>query len=215
MSDATERNPAGAVIGVTLSLAVGYAALRYHVAGGVPWKDFPLLILNKGLSLGAFVLLTFNFALGPARNLGLPVPESWLGARKAFGMTGFLLVLVHVIASLLLFSPASFGKFFEASGRLTGAAGMSLLGGVLAFVFLWAYNLSFQTHLREDRAFIAVITSRRFLIGALLLGGVHLFFMGYAGWLNPAGWHGGLPPVSLVAFTFFAIGYLLNLLGRE
>lgn len=74
---------------------------------------------------------------------------------------------------------------------------------------------SFQTHLREDKAFIQFITSRRFLLVAMILGGAHLFFMGYEGWLNPAGWHGGIPPVSLVAFVFFVAGYVVNLLGRE
>ncbi len=46
-------------------------------------------------------------------------------------------------------------------------------------------------------------------------GAAHLFFMGYEGWLKPAGWHGGLPPISLVAFAFFATGYVINLFGRE
>ncbi|MBW2275354.1 MAG: hypothetical protein JRG96_18975, partial [Deltaproteobacteria bacterium] len=100
-------------------------------------------------------------------------------------------------------------------GTLTGVAGISMLAGVIGFVFLWTYNLSFQTHLREDKGFIRFITSRRVLIWALLLGGVHMFFMGYSGWLDPAGWQGGLPPISLVAFAFFAVGYLLNLIGRE
>ncbi len=90
-----------------------------------------------------------------------------------------------------------------------------MLGGVLGFVVLWGYNLSFQTHLREDRAFIQFITSRRFLLFALTLGGIHLFFMGYEGWLAPAGWNGGMPPVSLVAFTCFVVMYIVNLLGRE
>ena len=67
----------------------------------------------------------------------------------------------------------------------------------------------------EDVEFIQVITSRPVLIWALSLGGLHLAFMGYAGWMNPAGWHGGLPPISLVGFAFFVVGYVLNLLGRE
>jgi len=75
--------------------------------------------------------------------------------------------------------------------------------------------VSFQTFLREDKQFIGFITSRRFLIWALLLGGLHVFFMGYSGWLVPAGWNGGLPPISLVAFLFFIGGYLLNLFGRK
>jgi drug/metabolite transporter (DMT)-like permease len=90
-----------------------------------------------------------------------------------------------------------------------------MLGGVLAFAVLWGFNLSFQTHLREDQAFIRFITSRRFLLFALLLGAAHLFFMGYQGWLNPSGWHGGLPPISLVGFLFFTVGYVINLVGRK
>jgi hypothetical protein len=215
MNETDPRSAGGAVIFITLSLAIGYAVLRYHIVGDVPWKDFSLFILNKGLCLGAFILLTYNFALGPAKNLGLSVPQSWLSARKAFGMTGFLLILIHVFISFMLFSPAFFAKFFTPDGTLTGVAGVSMLAGILGFVFLWAYNLSFQTNLREDKAFIGFITSRRFLMWALLLGGLHLAFMGYSGWLNPGGWHGGLPPISLVAFGFFAIGYILNIFGRE
>lgn len=215
MTDATDRNPATRIIAVTMSLAIGYAVLRYHIVGGVPWKDLPFFILNKGLGLGALVLISLNFGIAPARNLGFPVSQAWLDARRALGMSGFLFVLVHALISFLLFSPAVFEKFFEPNGTLTGVAGISMLAGVLAFVVLWGYNLSFQTHLREDKAFIEFITSRRFLVWALLLGGLHLLFMGYAEWLDPSGWHGGLPPISLVAFVFFVTSYLINLFGRE
>jgi DMSO/TMAO reductase YedYZ heme-binding membrane subunit len=208
-------NRAGRIILVTVLLSVGYAVLRYHVAGPVPWKDFPFFILNKGICLAAFLLLTLNFSLGPLNNLGLPVSPGWLNARKALGMTGFLMVLIHVLMSFMLFSPAVYAKFFVENGTLTLLAGLSMLFGVLAFVVLWGYNMSFQTFLREDKAFIQFITSRRFMLFALLLGAAHLFFMGYEGWLEPSGWHGGLPPISLVAFSFFVLGYLANLLGRE
>jgi len=209
------RNSAKTVILVTLLLAIGYSVLRYHIAGPVPWKDFPMFILNKGLCLAAFILLTFNFSLGPLNSLGVPVSEAWLNARKAMGMSGFLLVLIHALMSFMLFSPANYGKFFADNGTLTLLAGLAMLFGVLGFVFLWGYNLSFQTFLREDTRFIQFITSRKVLLFALVLGGLHLFFMGYEGWLKPEGWHGGLPPISLVAFTFFAVGYVINLLGRE
>ena len=210
-----QENLAGTIILVTLLLAVGYSILRYHIVGPVPWKDFPFFILNKGLCLGAFILLSMNFALGPLNNLGVPVPAGWLNARRALGMTGFLLVLVHVLMSFLMFTPSVYGKFFGDDGTMTLLAGLSMLAGVLAFVVLWGYNMTFQTFLREDKAFIRFITSRGFMLFALLLGAAHLFFMGYEGWLEPSGWHGGLPPISLVAFTIFAIGYVINLLGRE
>ena len=209
------KNSAGRIISVVLIFSIGYAIVRYHIAGPVPWKDFPFFILNKGISLAAFILLTCNFGFGPLNNLGLKVPPGWLNARKALGMTGFLLVLVHALMSFMLFSPSVYAKFFEANGTLTLLAGLSLLTGVLAFVVLWGYNLSFQTHLREDKAFIQFITSRTFLLWAMLLGAAHLVFMGYAGWLNPSGWHGGIPPVSLVAIAIFVAGYIANLLGRK
>jgi hypothetical protein len=215
MNDSNNRNAAAAIITVTMSLSVAYAVLRYHLVGEVPWKDFPFFILNKGLCLGAIILISLNFALGPAKNLGLPVPSTWLKARKALGMSAFLFVLMHVLMSFMLFSPAVFGKFFEQNGTLTGVAGISMLAGVMGFVVLWGYNLSFQTFLREDTAFIGFITSRKFLIWALMLGGIHLLFMGYAGWIEPASWNGGLPPISLIAFVFFLVGYLLNLFGRN
>lgn len=215
MSKQQSAGIGGNVIAGTILASIAYAVVRYHIAGDVPWNEFTLFILNKGLCLAAFILLTFNFALGPGKNVGLPVPQSWLAARKAFGMTGFLLILIHAIISFMLFSQPYYGKFFGADGTLTGVASLSMLAGILGFVFLWAYNLSFQTKLSDDIAFIEFITSRRVLIWALSLGGLHLAFMGFSGWLKPADWHGGLPPISLVAFAFFTVGYLLNFLGRE
>ena len=215
MSAAGEKNAAGKAIAAILVFGLSYAVVRYHVAGPVPWKDFPFFILNKGISLAALIMLACNFGLGPLKNLGVSIPQGWLNARKALGMTGFLLVLIHALMSFMLFSPTVYGQFFAPDGTLTLLAGLSMLGGVLAFVILWAYNLSFQTHLREEKAFIAFITSRRFLLVAFVFSGVHLFFMGYQGWLNPTGWHGGMPPVSLVAFSAFVLTYIVNLIGRR
>lgn len=210
-----KKNKTGSIITITILLSIGYAVLRYHIAGPVPWKDFPFFILNKGIALGAFTLIALNFSLGPLNNLTGKVPESWLHSRKAVGMTGFLLALIHVLMSFVLFRPAVYAKFFEENGTLTLLAGISMLGGVLSFVVLWGYNLSFQTHLSEDKKFTQVITSRNFLLMAMLFGAAHLFFMGYKGWLNPSGWHGGLPPISLVGFAFFLVAYVINLMGRK
>ena len=209
------KNSAGRIITLVVLFSIAYAILRYHIVGTVDWNDFPFFILNKGISLAGLILLVFNFAFGPLNNIGVKVPEGWLNARKVLGMTGFLLILIHALMSFMLFSPNVYGKFFEADGTLTLLAGLSMLGGVLAFVVLWAYNMSFQTHMRDDKAFIQFITSRTFLLWAMLLSAAHLIFMGYEGWLNPSGWQGGIPPVSLVAISVFAIGYVINLFGRK
>ncbi len=210
-----QKNSSGRIILIVILLSVLYAVMRYHIFGPVPWKDFPFYVLNKGISLSAFILLTLNFSLGPLKNLGASVPKVWLNARKALGMTGFLLVLLHAMIAFLLFKPTVYGKFFEENGTLTLMAGLSMLAGVIGFVILWAYNLSFQTFLREDKAFIKFITSRSFLLIALFFGVLHIFFMGYQGWGQPATWHGGLPPITLVAFIFWSAGYIINILGRK
>jgi ABC-type Na+ efflux pump permease subunit len=215
--EATEiqKNHAGKTIATTSILSLAYAILRYHIVGDVPWKDFPFFILNKGISLAAFILLTFNFSIGPLKNLGIKVSEGWLNSRQILGMTGFLLVLIHTLMSFMIFKPGIFGKFFEENGSLTLYAGLSMLGGILAFVVLWAYNLAFKTTLKEDQKFIGFITSRKFLLIAMLFSLMHLYFMGINGWMNPADWNGGLPPISLIAFTFFIVGYIINLFGRK
>jgi len=209
------KNAAGSIISVVIALSFFYAILRYHIVGSVPWKDLPFFIFNKGIALSSFVLLVFNFTFGPLNNIGIKVPKSWLNSRRALGMTGFLLALIHALMSFLVFKKDVFAKFFEESGSLTLMAGLSMLGGILSFVALWAYNLSFQTHLREDKMFIKFITSRNFLLFAMLLSAVHLFFMGYKGWMQPTTWQGGLPPISLIGFALFVIAYIINLFGRK
>ena len=49
---------------------------------------------------------------------------------------------------------------------------------------------------------------------ALMLVVGHLAVLGWKGWMTPEKWS-GMPPVSLVGFTFFFIGYIINLFGRE
>ena len=63
----SQKNNAGKIIIITSIISIGYAILRYHIAGDVPWKDFPFFIFNKGISLAGFLLLTLNFALGPLK----------------------------------------------------------------------------------------------------------------------------------------------------
>ena len=59
-----------------------------------------------------------------------PLPRGWLNARKALGVTGFLLVLIQALMSFLLFTPTVYAKFLEADGTLTPLAGVNMLGGV-------------------------------------------------------------------------------------
>ena len=183
--------------------------------GGVPWKDFPFFILNKAIALSSFILLSINFTLGPLKNLGLSISNRWLKSRRLLGIVGFIQVFIHVFMSFMLFRPSIYPNYFDDADTITLMMGLSLLGGVLAFAFLWLYNVSFSSNYRKDKDLISFITSRKVLLIAMLFSGGHLFFMGINGWLNPAGWHGGMPPISLVGFTIFFVGYIVNLVGRK
>jgi len=205
----------GGIIIITTILSIAYAVLRYNVFGEVPWKDLPLYVLNKGISLSSLILLTLNFSLGPLKNIGIKIPEKWLSARKSMGISGFLFAFIHIFMSISILNPKYYSVYFMADGTLTVEGGLSLLGGILSFVLLWVYNTSFSSRLREDKKIIAIITSRRFLMYAFFFTGVHLFFLGYTGWGNISAWQGGLPPVSLISFAIFFLGFIINLIGRK
>jgi len=197
-----------------LIFSLGYTIVRYHIFGSVPWKELPFFIMNKAVSLNGIILLILTFTIGPLNNLGVKMSENWLKAKKPLGITGFIFIFIHIIMSFLLFTPAYYGKFFTGNGTLTLNAGLSMLTGTFAFIVLWFYNLNFYK-LEKNQDIIRTIKSKGFLLLVMPLTALHLFFMGYKGWLNPAGWNGGIPPISLIAFIFFTIGYIINILGRK
>ncbi len=195
--------------------SMAYAVLRYNILGQIPWKDLPLFILNKGVSLSSFFLLTASFSIGPLTNLGLKIPLNLVNSRHAFGVIGFIMAMIHMIISLVLLNPVMYDKFFLENGSLSFSAGLSMLGGILSIVVLWYYNLSIQSHLKESKMFNQFMTSKKFILMSLFFVAIHLFFMGYKSWLTPAIWQGGLPPISLISFVVFSIGFTINIFGRK
>ena len=212
---ANNKNLSLSVIIIVFLLSVAYTILRYHIVGNTPWSQFPVYILNKGLALTGFILLGINFTLGPLNNIGNGIGEKWLSIRPSLGVSSFLLIFTHLLLSLVLLNPVNYQKFFLENGSFTTFAGLSLLSGVIAFIILWIYTISFQTFLREDKAFIKFITSRKVILMAMVFTAAHIFFMGYQGWLTPHNWPGGLPPITLISFVIFIITYIINLIGRK
>jgi DMSO/TMAO reductase YedYZ heme-binding membrane subunit len=205
----------GKIIIVTTTISILYAVLRYNIVGTVPWKDLPILVMNKGIALSALVLLTFNFSLSPLKNIGVHISDKWLNNRKSMGITGFVFAFIHLFMSVSILNPKYYSVFFMDDGTLSLRGGISLFGGILSFVLLWVYNISFKPILKHEKKIKEMISSRRFFVYGMLFTGIHLFFMGYTGWITISKWQGGLPPISLISFVIFAFGYLINLVGRE
>ena len=101
------------IIWWTLTFALAYSVISYHLVGGVPWKDFPFFILNKAMSLSALILLAINFTLGPLKNLGAGISNRWTKSRRLVGIVGFIQVFIHVFMSFILFKPAIYPNYFE------------------------------------------------------------------------------------------------------
>lgn len=175
---------------VAIGGAMGaYAWVRYIVFKGVGVEHAPLFLVNKvlgftGLALIALALNARRFSSQPAL----------ADARSRFwGQLGLALSVGHALASAFLVHPAYFADWFAADGRLVWRAEVSLLLGIGGFVALaWLAR-------RPP-------TLRALAAGVLTLVGLHAFFLGYTGWLQPASWPGYLPPITLWSAAVALLG---------
>lgn len=215
MNSSSKNKYAQKVILIATLLSIFYAIIRYNIFGTVPWRDLPLYVLNKGISLASLILLTINFSLGPLKNINVKISENFLNARKPIGIAGFLFAFLHVFMSVIILNPKYYKVFFMETGFLAIEGSLSLLGGIISFGLLWVYNTRFSSNFTKNEKIIAFISSRKFLIYSMFFTGIHLFFMGYKGWGNIPSWQAGLPPISLISFVVFSIGFVINLIGRK
>jgi hypothetical protein len=111
---------------LVMGTSLAYAAVRFHLALGLPWNHFPLWTTNKAVALGGLAMICLSYVTSR-----MPNPRSW---PRYFGFSGFGLCALHALVSLLLFSPANYPDFFEPdTGRPTWLAEFSLLFGCVCF----------------------------------------------------------------------------------
>jgi hypothetical protein len=170
------------IVAASLALALGYATLRYNVFKHVPWADWPHYVVNKALALAGLVLIALSVVRLAQRGATIRRLMAWAG-----GFTS-----AHVLLSLALLRPDYFEKLF-AGGKLTAAAGWSLLLGATA----WA-----ATELGARRAPQWRAASRVELLGVIALAsGLHAALPSVGSWFAPSTWPGGLPPITLISFA--------------
>lgn len=172
-----------------------YATLRYNVAKGVPWSDWPSYIANKVLAVTALVLLAWA-ALRKLRGTGSTASLVCWGGGAA---------LAHVVMSLGLFSLGYFEKLF-AQGKLTFAGGLTLLFAALATVIL-------EVGARQSAQW-SPLTAQRATAWLLLLSALHTMTPSSTGWFDSASWPAGMPPLTLLATLPAAFALLLWVFGK-
>ena len=201
-------------VSLIIFLAVfAYAVIRYNIIKGTPWVELPLFISNKAISLSAVVFIALSYTLGSLARFWPKTFIPTLDLRKFFGLLGFGLAALLGLVSLLIFTPAYYPKFFLTSGKLNFIGELSILFGVLAFFVLTLVAISSIPSIAKSIDLQRWLAVQRLGYFGLVLVFFHVFTMGFEGWLKPAGWPGGLLPISLVAAIVIAFVLLLKVIA--
>ena len=191
--------------------ALVYASVRYHLAGDVAWRHFPLFIFNKATSLAAVVFVASSYLVGKIIHWHDDDKVLRLVVIKFCGLTGFFLAGIHAFFSVSLLTPAYYAKYFDVSGQLNLQGELAIAVGVVALFLLMSPAVTTLPMMPKALGGWRWKRSQRAGYVALSLVLVHLVVLGLKGWLAPQGWHGGLPPISLVA----AVAALVPLLVKR
>lgn len=184
-----------------LTLTLCYSILRYHVFGDVPWAQLPLYILNKAISWSAVTLLALAYL---RRNKP---------AARDLGVLGLFPAFAHILMSFSLLSPAYYAKSYSGP-QLTAWAGAALLAGVGAVVVLLLPGVATLPGMRAALGDARWLRWQRAGYWTLALTAAHCAFMGWQGWLTPAKWHGGLPPITLLGTLTALLPLVLKFRAR-
>ncbi|NOR76280.1 MAG: hypothetical protein GQ525_14130 [Draconibacterium sp.] len=199
------------IVTITAIFSISYAILRYNIFGQVPWKDLPFYILNKAISLTAIILFTVISIFKSLNKSRVHFAQKWIDSRTIIEPISFSLVIIHVLISLMLFKSEIYAKFFEENGTINLLGGISMIAGIISFVLLW--SLKQKSLANTKNSYTSNFFPTIFNVVMIFIM-VHLFFMGYNGWVTPEKWHGGMPPISLIAFIFGSVGLLLKVFIR-
>ena len=196
--------------GVVFGVSLVYAIVRYHVAGDVEWRHFPLFIFNKATSLAAVVFVACSYLVGHLIRWHDHDRALSLVVIKFCGLIGFFLAGIHAFFSLALLTPAYYAKYFDDGGRLNLQGELALSAGVLALFLLLGPAVTTLPMMPKALGGQRWKRNQRLGYAALALVVVHLVVLGVKGWLAPKGWNGGLPPISLVAVVAALVPLLVK-----
>jgi hypothetical protein len=193
------RSPAPLRWMLAISLVfIGYAVLRYHVFQGESWSRLPLWTLNKAAAMTSLAMFAMALVIGVRKGS----PEARFSAA-AMGRLGFHLALGHSIASIVLFRPVEFPRFFHQSGALTFSTVYSITAGLIALLLF--------RKLAGGAGSDDASTARRGMVRlALVLTAIHTFGLGWFVWLEPSRWPNGLVPLTLIGVCMAAVATLVS-----
>jgi DMSO/TMAO reductase YedYZ heme-binding membrane subunit len=177
-----------------------FAILRYHVVGDVSWAHFPVFILNKIVSLAAVIFVACSYLIGKVIRWHDHDKALRLVVIKFCGLMGFFLACIHAFMSLCILRPSYFAKYFTAGGQLNLQGELGMAVGIIGLFFLMSPAITTLPMMAKALGGWRWKRTQRVGYLALILVAVHLIALGLKGWIAPAKWPSGFPPISLLAF---------------
>lgn len=173
---------------IILVVAIGYAALRYAWAAGVPAVNWPSYVANKALAFAAVALIV----------LGLwQLRKGHPGAGRHLRWA-LVLAIAHGFISAVLLGPGYFPFLADDGGMGFNTLGeLTILGGGLTLGLFVT-----QAIRRTPRTRMADL-----LLLGVLLG--HVVAVGILKWIDPSRWAYGLVPISLCSAVLVVIGLVI------
>ena len=197
------------IVGWTITLSTVYAIVRYHLFKSVPLYQFYPEIINKGISLGAILLICFSITVGPLSRLFPTKLTSIHKGKRYYGLWGFGLATIHSIVSIIFYKPNYYPRFFI-HYSLNTIGEIVLYTGIFSLLLLSiAFIVSFPKILK-----VQPINFKRSQFAGymgLIIAGVHVFPIGFDGWKTTHLWPGYLVPISLISFLAVIFTVLLRM----
>jgi DMSO/TMAO reductase YedYZ heme-binding membrane subunit len=192
-------------------LFTAYATLRYNIFKGIPFSEFPLYILNKSISWTGLALIVLSYLISTWKKLGKNIPALIINSKRDLGVIGFAFISAHILISVINLNPMDYSKLYANDNSLNLLGQLSLLYGALSYIIL---NIPFINSFRNEELKKHEKWKKVQNLGYISIFGVllHLFFMGYKGWLDFSSWAGGLPPITLLASFLVLILLILRLI---
>lgn len=169
-------------------IAVGYSIVRYGVAKGIPFENWPAFIGNKAMAIAAvlfLVLAVFNRIKNPEQ-------------MKNYFQLSFYIGLTHGISSIGLFNEAYYGYLhIKEVGRLNVFGELTIVFGAIALSYFF-YEMQRVRNKRSSGELV--------LLSVLI---VHVLSVGILKWVDLSRWAYGLVPISLIGFLTLCVGVFI------
>ena len=121
--------------------------------------------------------------------------------------------MVHGIISLILLSPAYYGKFYTAENALNITGQFSLLFGVLALTVFTVVAISSLPLMFERLGEVKWRKMQRLGYSAFALTFLHVAIMGARGWVNPESYAYGFISISLLSALFIFLVFAMRIIN--